>query len=159
MPTVNALFVNGTAVGAEKHFTPAETGFSAISVKAAASVAGNTLELYGCRNVTISIAFDNTGGGSTGLAKLTADVYDSAGNLIIPAFDVVTSMNLKADNTVVVSYGYSAAAKLSYTSGTPSLASNADILRGGARTKFTITTTEVNNGTTVTANMYVIGWA
>ena len=159
MPTVNPFVVNGVAVGAEKYFTPTETGFNAVSVKAQASVAGEILELWGCTDVTVSIVVDNTGGGAAGLAKLVVDVYDNEGNTIIPAIDLVTDINLKADNTVVVSYGRASTAKLKYTSGSPALASNADILRGGSRTKFTISTTEASNGTTVTAKVYVVGWA
>lgn len=159
MPTVNSFVANGSAVGAEKYFAPAETGFNGVSVKAAATVAGEILELWGCSDVVVSVVFDNTGGGSTGLAKLVVNQYDNEGNVILPDFDLVSSMNLKADNTVVVSFGRGNAAKLQYTSGTPTLATNADILRGGGRTKFSITTTQACDGTTVTAKVYVVGMA
>lgn len=142
-------------VGLTREFSATDTGFSATSVKAAATVAGNTLDLRGFRWILVSIAIDNTGGGSTGLAKLVVDVYDNDGNSLLGSFDLSTDINLKADNTYVVSFGGDQAAKQVYTSGTVTLATNADVLRVGARMKFSITTTEVSDSTTVTATMRV----
>lgn len=157
-PRSNSV-VNGVPGGATSDFDATETGFNAVSVKAAATVAGNILDLSGFKHCMVSIAFDSTGSPSTGLAKLVVDVYDEDAAAFLPAFDLITSMNLKADNTVVVSFGGDQAAEMSYSSGSPSLASNADVLRVLGKIKFSITTTEAHDGTSVTATMKVMAGA
>jgi hypothetical protein len=148
---VTPLVANGTCMGVVKEFGADEVGINGVSVKAAATVAGNIINVHGFKEFMISVAIDNTGGGATGLASLRIDTYDEAGVAMLTSLDLVTAMNLKADNTVTVSFGFGNTAKHHYTSGTPLLSSNADILRGIARMKCSIVTTEVSNGTTVTA--------
>lgn len=158
MPTTTPS-VAGTTVGLTREYTAAEVGISATSVKAVATVNGNTLDLRGLRWFLVSVAIDNTGGGSTGLANLVVDVYDGDGNALLASFALLTDMNLKADNTVTVSFGGDQAAKHNYTSGTVTLATNADVLRVGTRMRFSITTTEVSDATTVTATVRVVAGA
>lgn len=153
MPTEIALVRQGVPLGFEKEFTATDVGINAASVKAVASVNGNTLNVQGFKQFLASVAVDNTGGGSTGLAKLVIDIYDEDGNALLTSFDLVTAINLKADNTVTVAWGLGNTAKLHYTSGTPSLSSDADILRVPGRIRLTITTTEISDSTTVTASV------
>lgn len=145
------LVVNGTALGAVKDYDGVATGINGVSVKAAATVAGNIINVHGFKQFMISVVIDNTGGGTTGLASLVIDTYDEAGNALLTSLSLVTSMNLKADNTVTVAFGIGNTAKLHSTSGSPALDSNADILRVPARLKCSITTTQACDGTSVTA--------
>jgi len=145
------LVVNGTCLGAVRDYDADSVGINGVSVKALGTVNGLIINVHGFVEYMISVAIDNTGGGATGLASLRINTYDEAGVAMLTDFDLVTAINLKADNTVTVAFGFGNTAKLHYTSGTPVLSPNADILRGVARMKCSIVTTEVSNGTTVTA--------
>jgi len=147
--------INGMVVGVERAFTPAELGFDGVSVKALATVIGNKIDLQGFKDFMLTLVIDNAGGGSTGLMKITIDLFDEQDVAILTAFDLVTAINLKADNVYTVCFGRTNTAKQNYTSGTPVLSGSADILRIPARMRISLTTTEVSNGTTVTATGYL----
>lgn len=153
MPVDTPLVCQGTVVGLEREYTATEVGLSEKDMKSATTYNGEKLLVHGFSDFMASVIVDNTGGGAAGLAKLVVDIYDSTDTAILTSFDLVTDINTKADNTLTVSFGRSNTAKMHYTSGTPTLNTNADILKCGARLRLSLTVTEANNGTTCIASV------
>jgi len=147
------LVVQGFPVGYEKEFSAAEVGINGVSVKTVAVVNGNKLNVQGFKQFMATVIIDNTGAGSTGLAKLVVDIYGEDDVALLDSFDLVSAINLKADNTMTVTWGLGNTAKHHYTSGTPTLSSSADILRVPGRLRLSISTTEVSDATTVTGTV------
>jgi len=147
------LVWQGSVLGFERQFTPAEVGVENANMKSATTYNGNKLLCQGFKDFMVSITVTNVGGGAAGLVKLVVDLYGEDDTLLLGSFDLVTSINTKATNTVTVCFGRTNAAKLHYTSGTPALSASADILRIAARMRLSLTVTEANNGTTSTASV------
>lgn len=157
MPTDSVVVVNGNVLGIERSWSPAELEINATSLKAnPLSISTPKLELQGFSNFMLTTVIDNTGGGSTGTYKLTINLYDESDANILVSFDLYTAGNLKADNTVTFTWGVDGA-KLYDTGGTATITGSSadDMVRFGARTKLTLTNTQVSDSTTVTATCYL----
>ena len=136
---------------------PADTGINAVSVMPVATVTGNIIDVRGLVDFRITVNIAMTGTHTTGLANLVLTCYDGDDFAYLTDYALVTAMNIKASNVVVVNFGRSYAAKLKGTSGSPALAADADILRVPAKIQCKITTTEIGNGTTSVASVRVHG--
>lgn len=155
MPTDTALVVNGQIVGVERSFTPAEVGLDAHDVKPASVHDGNVLDLQGFSDFMISVVIAGSGTRTTGLASLRLNLYNEQDVNILTDFDMTTSINTKAANVYTVCFGRTNTTVDSHTSGTPALSADKDIIRMPARMKVSLSVTEVGNGTTQTATVYV----
>lgn len=154
MPTDNAIVVSGNVLGVERSFTPTELGLSAVNIKAnPSSAASNKIDLQGFNRFMLTIVVDNTGGGTTGLYKLSIDLYDEQDVNIFTTFDLFTGGTLKTDNTVTFVWGVGGA-KMNGT-GNITGGNADDIVQFGSRTNLTLTNTEVLNGTSVAVTCYL----
>lgn len=155
MPNDTVLVIAGNVLAIEREFTPAEVGFDARDVQSILLRAGNVLDCRGFSDFMLTVVIDNTGSPTTGLYRVNVDLYNDADVNILSAFQIIGSAgNLKADNTLTVTWGQSNTAK-AYGTGSAGLSASADILRFGAKMKISIDTYEVHNGTSVTATCYL----
>jgi hypothetical protein len=139
--------------GRERQFDPAETGFNATAVQTG-TVTGKVMDLRGFSEEYIATTITNTGGGTTGLAKIVATLLDEDG-VTLYTMDLVTAINLKATHSFYVSLGRYLTPYIAYTGSAPTLPAGAAAIKFPAFMRLDIVNTEAFNGTTAKAAMRV----
>jgi len=141
----------------ERQFDPDETGFNVTAVQTG-TVTGKVMDLRGFSEEYIAVTIANTGGGSTGVAKMVVTLLDEDGGTLY-TMDLVTGINLKASHSFYVSLGRYLTPYIAYTGVAPTLPAGAAAIKFPAKMRLDIVNTEAFDGTTAKASIRVRGSA